>query len=777
MFPKKFKFLYRSLGLFILTALLLPLVSASQALAQEEAETPVLILPATRAVFLPGAAFDIRVELHADAFPEDFAVTFDGENLADVFGVEATEESWEFGDEEDGPLTPAQSLVWRDVTIFEPGVYTVEVTADGTIHTATWTVVAPENHGAKNVVLFIADGMSVPMITAARLMSRGITGGKYNSAFAMDTMEEVGLVHTSGLDSLITDSANSAHAYNTGHKSVVNALGVYADTSPDTFDDPRVETFAELVKRTRDMSVGIVTTAYWTDATPGAVFAHTRRRGDRNEIARMPLGIYPEGYSGPVLLPEVILGGGARYMLPQTTEGSRRKDDIDVFTEYEENGYTAVTTAAEMRQAVDGGAEKLIGIFADNNISTWLDRNVYTDNLAEGSDEPSLVDMTMTALEVLNQNPNGFYLEIEAANVDKQMHPLDYERSLSDLIEYDNAVAATLAWVEQNAPDTLVVVTSDHGHGFDVYGAVDVEAFNAAETDEEKRNAIGTYANAGFPSYVDEDGDGFPDSYDVDRVMASFVNNHPSYTEDFQVSPVPRTPAIADDEGNYVDNPDDDPDGITMPGNLPMSGSTGVHTLQDVPVFAQGPGSEFFGRVIDNTEIFFGMAFAIGLDPLAEDGLAPLMNENGKESSMQPEDKEGMGGTVVDVATEVGELTALVEGLGLTELTATLSGKGPYTVFAPVDDAFTALGDETLSALGEDTDVLKTVLLNHVVEGLVTASDLAELDSVTTLAGEELTVTVDGDTITIGEATVTAADLESSNGTIHVIDTVLVPAE
>ena len=105
-------------------------------------------------------------------------------------------------------------------------------------------------------------------------------------------------------------------------------------------------------------------------------------------------------------------------------------------------------------------------------------------------------------------------------------------------------------------------------------------------------------------------------------VFAGLVNNHPDYTEDFQVSLTPRVPAVADADGNYVDNPDDDPNGIPMSGNLALNSSTGVHTLQDVPVFAAGPGAAFFGQVMDNTELFFGMAYALGVDPLAEDGMA-----------------------------------------------------------------------------------------------------------------------------------------------------------
>jgi alkaline phosphatase len=452
--------------------------------------------------------------------------------------------------------------------------------------------------------------MSVPMLTAARLVSVGNTEGRYDGAFNIDGMEEIGLIHTSGLDSIMTDSANSASAYNTGHKSAVNALGVYPDTSPDTLDDPKQETFAELIERVRGMSVGIVTTADWTDATPAAVFAHTRRRSDRAFIAADPLdrGL---GF-------DVIMGGGARYMLPMSIEGSRREDERDVISEYEAAGYTVAEDADSLAAAVAAEADKILGVFHISDMNVWLDRNVYTDNAADFPNQPGLTEMTLAALETLSRNENGFYLEVEAASVDKAMHPLDQERMLADLIEFDQAIGAAVDWVAQNAPDTLIVVTADHGHGYDVYGTVDVEAFNAAADDAGRLDAIGVYNEAGFPTYVDEDGDGYPDDWAVSRTLAGTVNNHPSYTEDFQVSPVFRVPAILGEAGVAVDNPDDDPTGIPMSADLPPGTEQGVHTLQDVPVFASGPGAESFGRVMDNTDVFFGMSEAIGLDPLAE---------------------------------------------------------------------------------------------------------------------------------------------------------------
>src|SRR5262249_28055290 len=111
----------------------------------------------------------------------------------------------------------------------------------------------------KNVLLFIGDGMSLPFRTAARLVSRGMQEGKYRSMLEMDDMDHYAVVTTSGMDAIATDSANSASAYATGHKSAVNAMGVYPDNTADPNDDPRVETIVELVKRTRHMAVGLVT--------------------------------------------------------------------------------------------------------------------------------------------------------------------------------------------------------------------------------------------------------------------------------------------------------------------------------------------------------------------------------------------------------------------------------------------------------------------------------------------------------------------------------------
>ena len=121
--------------------------------------------------------------------------------------------------------------------------------------------------------------MSPAHRVAARLLSKGIAEGKSLGKLAIDDMPHMALVATAGSDSIITDSANSASAYATGHKTAVNAMGVYADRTASPFDDPRVETITSLAKRRLDMGIGIVTNTEVEDATPAAMVAHTRRRG------------------------------------------------------------------------------------------------------------------------------------------------------------------------------------------------------------------------------------------------------------------------------------------------------------------------------------------------------------------------------------------------------------------------------------------------------------------------------------------------------------------
>src|SRR5262249_55068579 len=150
-----------------------------------------------------------------------------------------------------------------------------------------WQVYATGPRKARNVILFIGDGLSAAHRTAARLLARGMEQGKFKGRLSFDTFPHTALVGTSGMDSIMTDSADSSSAYSCGHKTALNAMGVYASRAENDFEHPRVETLVELVKRRAGMAVEVVTDAEVEDATPAAMVAHTRRRARKAEIASM----------------------------------------------------------------------------------------------------------------------------------------------------------------------------------------------------------------------------------------------------------------------------------------------------------------------------------------------------------------------------------------------------------------------------------------------------------------------------------------------------------
>jgi transforming growth factor-beta-induced protein len=139
------------------------------------------------------------------------------------------------------------------------------------------------------------------------------------------------------------------------------------------------------------------------------------------------------------------------------------------------------------------------------------------------------------------------------------------------------------------------------------------------------------------------------------------------------------------------------------------------------------------------------------------------------------EDGMEMEQTIVDIAVADGRFETLVAALTAADLAGTLQGEGPFTVFAPTDDAFAALPEGTVEALLEDIPALTDVLLYHVVPGNVMAADVVALDAANTVQGQAVAITVDGDSVMVNDSQVVITDIEAANGVIHVIDAVLIP--
>jgi alkaline phosphatase len=439
------------------------------------------------------------------------------------------------------------------------------------------------------------------------VLAKRIVEGKALGKLAIDDMPHMALVATAGSDSIITDSANSASAYATGHKAAVNAMGVYADRTLDPLDDPRVETITSLAQRKRALAVGIVTNTEIEDATPAAMVAHTRRRIEYDRIVEQFFAAKPD----------VMLGGGRANFLPKSGEGSKRKDESDFVAQFRDAGYPVAFTGPEMIAAAnDPNTTKLLGLFTLGNMDGALDRKFLKGGtVRKFPEQPDLTEQVSAALNVLSRNPSGFFLMVESGMIDKYTHLLDMERAVYDTIMLDNAVKLARDWASAHGDDTLILVVADHTHPIGLVGTIDDDM--SRETQTPPRERVRVYERAGFPNYPAPNAEGYPERVDVSRRLALFSASLPDHYETMRPKlDNPNDPTVAGKEpGTYEANEryKTAPGAMLRLGNLPAMVNSDVHSGEDVILTATGPGSERVHGQMENTEIFRIIAEALGL--------------------------------------------------------------------------------------------------------------------------------------------------------------------
>lgn len=511
---------------------------------------------------------------------------------------------------------PEGVFVRRRVALPKAGRYRLSAVAKGadgrvrasverTIEVREWRGAAR----AKNVILLIADGMGPAHRTAARLALHGLQGGKPSGWLAMDTLPVEGVLSTSSLSGMVTDSAAAGHALATGTKTANGMLGVWPDeTQEDVDDNPRVEQLPKLLWRMRGMVTGVVSTADLTDATPAAFVAAVADRREARGVVQAYRQAVEEGYLA------VLLGGGARRVMPDGTLPS----------EFTAAGHRLVRTATELETVSREGATKIVGLFHAANMNTEFDRQRRGDPDVgkEFPDQPSLEAMTRAAVAALARHPNGFFLMVEGALVDKQAHNGDQERVVWEMLAFDRAVSAALEFARTTntdrvaGNDTLVVVTSDHETGGAVLPGVVATGCRGS------RDCLQTYDAGGDPTAADADGDGFPDVVDGERKAVIHFAAGPDRWEDWLAQPRPEPLALGRVGRDLfvIPNPArDGGSGVLLGGVTPTSvpergyaATQTVHTAVDVPLAALGPGGEALAGVRDNTEVFFAILQAVG---------------------------------------------------------------------------------------------------------------------------------------------------------------------
>jgi len=325
---------------------------------------------------------------------------------------------------------------------------------------------------AKNVILFVGDGMGVSTLTAGRILEGQLAGqsGEEN-LLSFEYFPNTALVKTYNVNAQVPDSAGTATALNTGTKTemgVINTApthtrGICKDYLKDA---PKpLAYYAEKI----GMSTGVVSTARITHATPAAVYAHSADRNWENDatlseeakkngcpdIASQILG----DLGGDGL--EVALGGGASNMLPTGTGEGQRTDGRNIPDEWVANKANAkfVANKTELAAVEAKSTDKLLGLFTPSHMEFAAER---TD------DQPELADLTETAIQILSKNKKGYYLMVEAGRIDHAHHGSAANLALNDTVALSKAVRRALELVDLK--NTLIIVTADHSHTFTIAG-------------------------------------------------------------------------------------------------------------------------------------------------------------------------------------------------------------------------------------------------------------------------------------------------------------------
>jgi len=302
---------------------------------------------------------------------------------------------------------------------------------------------------AKNIILMIGDGMGPVQRQAARLNNpRGRTG------LIMDSLPVSGLVSTSCADpdALVTDSAAAATALATGVKTYNGVVGLDPDGNA-------VSSILELARRS-GKAVGLVTTCQVTDATPAAFGAHVPDRADHSEIARQFI---------EESMVDLILGGGADWWHPlgesrlfpshpldnPAAAGLSRHGDL--FARARDLGYATALTPSQL---YDATTNRLLGLMANQEFFRQS-----PEGQGDHYDPPmALEELTEIAIRTLSRHPEGFFLMIEEAAIDRMGHYNNARLAIKAVHELDRAVSVAMRYAEQQT-ETLLIVTADHETG------------------------------------------------------------------------------------------------------------------------------------------------------------------------------------------------------------------------------------------------------------------------------------------------------------------------
>ena len=335
-----------------------------------------------------------------------------------------------------------------------------------------------EDATAKNVILFVGDGMGISTLTAARILEGQLAGNDGEENYlSFESFPYSALIKTYNTNQQTPDSAGTMTAMMSGMKNKAGMInissdGVRADCSSTAGNE--LNTFLDLMEDA-GRSTGVVSTARVTHATPAATYARVPERNwesddsltdEARQNGCKDIADQLVSYDiGDGL--DVVLGGGRRHFLPEA-DGGKRQDDRDLIQlwrdRYQDSDQAAlyVETGSELARADLAGTDKLMGLFTASHMSYDQDRQ------ARGADEPTVADMTDAAIDVLSRNQDGYFLMVESGRIDHAHHAGNAYNALHDTLAFADAVQAAVDKVDLD--ETLILVTADHSHVFTIAG-------------------------------------------------------------------------------------------------------------------------------------------------------------------------------------------------------------------------------------------------------------------------------------------------------------------
>ncbi|XP_064081444.1 alkaline phosphatase-like isoform X2 [Macrobrachium nipponense] len=447
---------------------------------------------------------------------------------------------------------------------------------------------------AKNVIMFLGDGMGITVNTAGRIFK----GQKQNmngeeGYLAWERFPNAGLLKTYNVDKQVPDSAATATAYLCGVKTRYYTLGV--DSSVNVGDcaaskntathTPSILQWAQEAGK----DTGFVTTTRVTHATPAALYAHTPQRRWECDGTLGDAGVGCKDIADQLVTEnpgrniKVIMGGGRHPMGaasgPSTAGSCLRRDGRDLTKEWlldkTQRGFRAryVTNLAELATVDTDDTDFLMGLFDDSHVPFEVDRQ----GGPQGT--PSLAEMSLTALKMLKKSDKGFFLLIEGGRIDHALHNNMAHRAFEEVVAMDRAVNAILS--EIDLEETLVVVTADHSHVMTINGYPDRGNDILGITGD-----FSEVDNKPYTTIMFTNGPGFNFTTDGQSVIRTDPRTQNFRSVDYQYQTAVPLPAFDETHGG-----------------------------EDVAVWAVGPMSHLFHRTHEQHYVAHVMAYAACVGP------------------------------------------------------------------------------------------------------------------------------------------------------------------